>query len=111
MAKEASTRPVPKVLSEARKIEDSLRSLQDSLAEQVVEGKTEDGRVKVKLTGAFGLKKVLISPSLIDPEDRKGLEKAVEEALANALHEARLLMARKTAAVVNDGLNAVEEAE
>jgi len=109
MAQDAPLTSVPKFLSEARKVEDGLRALQTELSEEIIEGRTEDGRVKVKLTGAFQLKRVLISPSLIDPEDRKGLEKAVEEALANALTEARRSMARRTAATVTGSLTASED--
>lgn len=88
-----------RMLVQARAMEDALIAAQDELSSEVVEGRSADGAVKIKLSGALAVKRVRITPGAIDPEDVKGLEKAVSTAIEDALVQARDHAARRAAEV------------
>jgi DNA-binding protein YbaB len=79
----------------ARKVEEAMVAAGEDLAEAIVEGRSEDNKVKVWVTGSFHVGKVRITPGALT-EDRIGhLEESVAEAVEAALVRAHGLAAKR----------------
>lgn len=85
------------MLASARRAEESLREAQTDLAESVVEGRSEDNKVKIRLTGAFKLDHVHLTAQAVSPERLDRLEDCLNEALRNVLTKAHSLVASRLA--------------
>ncbi len=79
------------LLERAQAVQQQLVQAQAEAAEQVVEGQSGGGVVKVRVTGAMKLESVAIDPEVVDPEDVGMLEDLVLAATNDALSRAQEL--------------------
>jgi DNA-binding protein YbaB len=82
---------VEPLIAQAQRIEQALNEAARELAETHVEGRSEDNKVKVRLTGTFELARVRITAGALEETTPKQLEKAVAAAFDDALLQARAL--------------------
>ena len=79
------------LLERAQAMQQQLVEAQAVAAEQVVEGQSGGGVVRVRLTGALKVEAVSIDPEVIDPDDAGMLEDLVVAATNDALARAQEL--------------------
>jgi DNA-binding YbaB/EbfC family protein len=79
------------LLERAQAVQQQLVQAQAEAAEQVVEGQSGGGVVKVRVSGAMKLESVAIDPEVVDPEDVGMLEDLVLAATNDALSRAQEL--------------------
>ena len=72
------------LLKQAQKMQDQLMQAQAAAAEQVVEGQSGGGVVKVQVTGNMEFQSVHIDPAAVDPSDVAMLEDLVLAAIHDA---------------------------
>ena len=97
-----------KMLSQAAAMEETLVAAAAALAEEEVEGRSEDGKVKLRLSGAFELVRLRITPGAFEEENLKHLERSGAQASADALAQAHELAARRSAAILGPAPAPVE---
>ena len=73
------------LLKQAQQMSEQLMAAQQAAAEQVVEGHSGGGVVKVEVTGGMEVKSVKIDPSVVDPSDVEMLEDLVLAAIHDAV--------------------------
>jgi DNA-binding YbaB/EbfC family protein len=79
------------LLKQAQKMQEQLMEAQASAAEQVVEGQSGGGVVKVTVTGGMEFQSVSIDPDAVDPDDVAMLEDLVLAAIHDAVAKANQL--------------------
>ncbi len=79
------------LLERAQAVQQQLVQAQAEAAEQVVEGQSGGGVVKVRVTGAMKLESVTIDPEVVDADDVGMLEDLVLAATNDALARAQEL--------------------
>ena len=79
------------LLKQAQKMQEQLMEAQAAAAEQVVEGQSGGGVVKVTVTGSMEFRSVSIDPDAVDPEDVSMLEDLVLAAIHDAVAKANEL--------------------
>jgi DNA-binding YbaB/EbfC family protein len=79
------------LLKQAQKMQEQLMQAQAAAAEQVVEGQSGGGVVKVSLTGGMEFLSVSIAPEAVDPDDVAMLEDLVLAAIHDAVAKANEL--------------------
>lgn len=72
------------LFKQAKDIQAKTQQMQAMMAAIEVEGISGGGMVKVTLTGKNDLKKLLVDPSLLKPEDREIVEDLIVAAHADA---------------------------
>jgi DNA-binding YbaB/EbfC family protein len=69
---------------EAKQLQNRMAMLQQTLSNQLatleVEGSAGNGLVSIQLTGSGEMKKIVIKPECVDPEDIGGLEALIKAA-------------------------------
>ena len=73
------------LLAQAQSMQQQLLDTQAQAAEQVVEGQSGGGVVRVQVTGGFDFRSVVIDPVAVDPDDVEMLQDLVLAALRDAL--------------------------
>ncbi len=86
------------LMRQAQQMQESMRKLQEELAQAEVEGQSGAGMVKVTMTCKHDVKRVSIDPSLLG-DDREMLEDLVAAAVNDA--------ARKVEAAVQEKMGSV----
>ena len=76
------------LLKQAQEMSQQLMAAQQAAADQVVEGHSGGGVVKVEITGGMEVKSVKIDPSVVDPTDVEMLEDLVLAAIHDAMAKA-----------------------
>ncbi|MCU1462094.1 MAG: hypothetical protein JWO37_2169 [Acidimicrobiales bacterium] len=76
------------LLKQAQQMSQQLMAAQQAAADQVVEGHSGGGVVKVEITGGLEVKSVKIDPSVVDPADVEMLEDLVLAAIHDAMAKA-----------------------
>jgi DNA-binding YbaB/EbfC family protein len=79
------------LLKQAQKMQEQLMEAQAAAAEQVVEGQSGGGVVKVTVTGSMEFQSVSIDPDAVDPDDVAMLEDLVLAAIHDAVAKANQL--------------------
>jgi hypothetical protein len=77
------------LLQQAQAMQEQLMQAQAQAAEQVVEGQSGGGAVKVQVTGGMEFRSVSIDPKAVDPDDVPMLEDLVLAALNDAVAQAQ----------------------
>lgn len=77
------------LLQQAQAMQQQLMEAQAQAAEQVVEGQSGGGVVKVRMTGGMEFQAVTIDPSAVDPDDVGMLEDLVLAAVNDAVAKAQ----------------------
>ena len=72
------------MLKQAQEAQAKIATMQAQLEEQEVEGKSGGGMISVQMTGKYGLKKISIDKSLIDPNEKEMLEDLIVAAFNDA---------------------------
>jgi hypothetical protein len=86
------------LMQQAQKMQESMKRLQDELAQMEVEGQAGAGMVKVVMTCKNQVRRVSIDPSLVG-DDRDMLEDLVAAAFNDAVRRAEELTQQKMSAV------------
>src|SRR5438105_13399617 len=73
------------LLKQAQKMQEQLMQAQAAAAEQVIEGQSGGGVVKVTVTGGMEFQSVRIDPDAVDPDDVSMLEDLVLAAIHDAV--------------------------
>jgi DNA-binding YbaB/EbfC family protein len=73
------------LLKQAQKMQEQLMEAQQAAADQVVEGRSGGGVVKVTVTGGMEFRSVSIDPDAVDPDDVAMLEDLVLAAIHDAV--------------------------
>ncbi len=76
------------LLQQAQAMQEQLLQAQAAAAEQVVEGQSGGGAVKVRVTGGMEFQGVTIDPAAVDPDDVSMLEDLVLAAIRDAVTKA-----------------------
>jgi DNA-binding YbaB/EbfC family protein len=79
------------LLKQAQKMQEQLMEAQAAAAEQVVEGQSGGGVVKVTVSGGMDFRSVSIDPDAVDPEDVSMLEDLILAAIHDAVAKANQL--------------------
>ena len=79
------------LLAQAQTMQQQLLDAQARAAEQVVEGQSGGGVVRVRVTGGFDFQQVTIDPSVVDPSDVTMLEDLVHAAVRDAVAKVNAL--------------------
>jgi DNA-binding YbaB/EbfC family protein len=82
------------LLKQAQQMSEQLMAAQEAAAEQVVEGHSGGGVVKVEITGGMEVRSVKIDPSVVDPSDVEMLEDLVLAAIHDAMGKAAAISQR-----------------
>lgn len=77
------------LLEQAQAMQAQLMEAQARAAEEVVEGESGGGVVKVRVTGGLEFQSVKIDPKAVDPDDVEMLEDLVLAAINDAVNQAR----------------------
>lgn len=72
-----------------------MKKLQKELENEVITAEAGEGAVKVQITGAQKIKKVIIDPSSVDLDDIGQLERWIEDAVRAAIQESQKAAAEK----------------
>ena len=86
------------LMKQAQAMQDNMKKMQDELASVEVEGQSGAGLVKITITCKFGVKRVVIDPSLL-AEDKDMLEDLVAAAFNDAVRKAEVTSAEKMAGI------------
>ena len=73
------------LLKQAQQMQEQLMQAQAAAAEQVIEGQSGGGVVKVTVTGGMEFQSVRIDPDAVDPDDVSMLEDLVLAAIHDAV--------------------------
>ena len=76
------------LLKQAQKMQEQLLEAQAAAAEQVVEGQSGGGAVRVAVTGGMEFQSVVIDPAAVDPDDVEMLQDLVLAAVRDAMAKA-----------------------
>ena len=77
------------LLEQAQAMQQQLLEAQARAAEEVVEGESGGGVVKIRVTGGLEFQSVKIDPKAVDPDDVEMLEDLVLAAIHDAMAQAR----------------------
>lgn len=72
-----------------------MKKLQKELENEVITVEAGEGAVKVQITGAQKIKKVIIDPEYVDLDDISQLEHWVEDAVRAAIQESQRVATEK----------------
>jgi nucleoid-associated protein EbfC len=82
------------LLKQAQQMQEQLMQAQAAAAEQVIEGQSGGGVVKVTVTGGMEFQSVTIDPEAVDPDDVAMLEDLVLAAIHDAVAKVNELSQR-----------------
>ncbi|MCS6890140.1 MAG: YbaB/EbfC family nucleoid-associated protein [Rhodovarius sp.] len=83
------------MLKQAQQMQSRMAEMQAKLEAAEVEGQAGAGMVKLRLSGKGDLKRVMIDPSLMVPEEREVLEDLLVAAHADARQKVEAMMAEE----------------
>jgi DNA-binding YbaB/EbfC family protein len=89
------------LMRQAQQMQEKMKQVQDSLANEIVEGQAGAGLVKVTMTCKNDVKTVAIDPSLMtaDADDRETLQDLLVAALNDAAAKANAVSEQRMSAV------------
>ena len=76
------------LLKQAQKMQEQLLQAQAAASEEVVEGQSGGGAVRVSVTGGMEFQSVVIDPAAVDPDDVEMLQDLVLAAVRDATAKA-----------------------
>ncbi len=87
---------IQEMMKQAKVMQDKMAKMQEELAEQEVSGSAGGGMVNVTMTCKGEVRKVEISPDVINPADKETLEDLIMAAMNMARVNADTQMAEET---------------
>ena len=82
-------------LKQIKDLRSKAKQMQSTLAEESVEASAAWGKVKLTMNGNQEITSIDIDPELLSPDKKAELEKAVQEAVADAIKKVQRVMAKK----------------
>jgi DNA-binding YbaB/EbfC family protein len=82
-------------LKQIQEMRKSARELKNVLSQEHAFGTALGGKIQIQMTANQEIKKVIIDPSLLSPDQKEKLEEGIKEAFKNALKETQHIMTRK----------------
>lgn len=82
-------------LKQYKDLRSQAKSLQNTLAEETVYADKAGGKVQVIMDGNQHVNGVTIDPDMLKPERKTEVEKAVQEAINDAVKKSQMAMAKK----------------
>lgn len=76
------------LLKQAQQMSQQLMAAQQAAADEVLEGQSGGGVVRIAITGAMDVRSVKIDPSVVDPADVEMLEDLILAAIHDAMSKA-----------------------
>lgn len=83
------------VIKNAKEIQEKISSMKNTLDNEIVEGVSGGGLVKVRLTGSFEMDSVELDPIAVDNRDIPILQDLIKAAHNNAVDKLRELIQSK----------------
>ena len=83
------------LISQAKKMQEDIQKSKENLQNQIVEGESAAGMVKVMMDGTFLVKRIEISDELLANNDKKMLTDLIVAACNNAHHKTTELTANE----------------
>ncbi len=83
------------VIKNAKEIQEKISSMKNTLDNEIVEGVSGGGLVKVRLTGSFEMDSVELDPIAVDNRDIPMLQDLIKAAHNNAVDKLRELIQSK----------------
>ena len=83
------------VIKNAKEIQEKISSMKNTLDNEIVEGVSGGGLVKVRLTGSFEMDSVELEPMAVDNRDIPMLQDLIKAAHNNAVDKLRELIQSK----------------
>ncbi len=80
------------MMKQAKKVQEQIATIQESLGDKTVEGSSGAGMVTVTANGKQEILTVRIAPDAVDPEDISMLEDLIVSAVNKALESSKSLM-------------------
>jgi DNA-binding YbaB/EbfC family protein len=89
------------LMRQAQQMQEKMKQVQDSLSQEMVEGQSGAGLVKITMNCKHEVKAVQIDPSLMsaDPDDRETLQDLLVEAINDASTKAEAVSQQRLSAV------------
>lgn len=78
------------------------KQMQKELKNTEVEAKSGDGAVTVVVNGEMHLKEITLSEESLKPENKRQLERNIQQTVSEALSRAQAVTAEKTKAIMKD---------
>ena len=83
-------------------LQKKARAIQKELKETEIEARAADGQVMVVINGEMHISQVEISESMLHPDKKHDLEKALQQAFAEAMSRAQAIASEKMKAIAGD---------
>lgn len=95
---------VGKLMKDAKKMKQQMQAVQEQLKKTLVEGKSKNKLVTVKMTGELLIIGIEIDPSLLNESKKSDIEKSILEASNDAATKAKKLATSQLGSI-SKGLN------
>lgn len=83
-------------------LQKKARAIQKELKETEIEAKAADGQVTVVINGEMHIQQVEIAESILSPDKKNDLEKALQQAFSEAMSRAQAIASEKMKAIAGD---------
>jgi hypothetical protein len=93
---------IQKMMQQAKAMQDKMQVLQEQLAQEIVEGKSGGGLVKILMTCKGECRKVDVDVAAVNPAEKEVLEDLIMAALNDARTTADARMADETQKMMAD---------
>ncbi len=91
-----------KMMKKAKDMQEKMESLQEELGNQVVEGSSGAGLIRVTMTCKGQVKSLNIESSMVTPDDKEVMEDLIVAAVNDARQKADAKMAEETQKAMGD---------
>jgi len=93
-----------KMIQQAQQMQARLKSMQDEIAQTIIESSAGGGVIKVKILGGNKIESISIDPNVVDPEDVEMLEDLITAAINEGMEMYQKNAAEKMKSITG-GLN------
>lgn len=83
-------------------LQKKARAIQKELKETEIEAKAAEGQVTVVINGEMHIQQVEIAESILSPDKKNDLEKALQQAFSEAMSRAQAIASEKMKAIAGD---------
>lgn len=83
-------------------LQKKARAIQKELKETEIEAKAANGQVTVVINGEMHIQSVEIAESILSPDKKRDLEKALQQAFSEAMSRAQAIASEKMKAIAGD---------
>jgi DNA-binding YbaB/EbfC family protein len=83
------------LIKQAMELKSKMGKLQKEMAKTILEVSSDDGSIQVSVNGQQRVLSIKISPSVIDPDNAKKLEKLILKTVTDALDKSQQMSAKR----------------